>query len=74
MRDNHVAVGCRVEGCHGPFGTNPNEKRRVRTKASGTVIRAAERHTLVVVLDYDGGEKKLHQVHSRLLTIASVSQ
>ena len=59
MRDNHIAVGCREEGCHGPLGPNPNPsvKRRVRTRAIGTVIRAAEQHKWVVVFNFDGGEK-----------------
>lgn len=31
VRDNHIAVGCRVEGVHRPLGPNPNPivKRRV---------------------------------------------
>ena len=57
MRDNHIAVGCRMEGLHGTLGPNPNPsaKCRVHTRAIGTVIQAAEQHKWVVVFDLDGG-------------------
>jgi len=59
VRSNHVYVGCRVEGCHGPLVQNPNPsiKRRVRSKVVGTVMRAAELHSWEVVFDYDGKAK-----------------
>jgi hypothetical protein len=59
VRSNHVCVGYRVEGCHGPLVQNPNPsiKRRVRSKVVGTVMRAAELHKWEVVFDYDGKAK-----------------
>ena len=56
MRVNSIiSVGCRVEGSYGPLvaNSNPSIKRRVRSRAIGTVIRASDRHKWEVKFDYD---------------------
>ena len=63
-----IGTGSRVEGSHGPLITNPNAsiKRRVRSKAVGTVVKAAGPHKWDVVFDFDA---KVKTVRSRSLTI-----
>ena len=63
-----IGTGSRVEGSHGPLITNPNAsiKRRVRSKAVGTVVKAAGPHKWDVVFDFDA---KVKTVSSRSLTI-----
>ena len=63
-----IGAGSRVEGSHGPLITNPNAsiKRRIRSKAIGTVVKAAGPHKWEVIFDYDA---KVKTVSSRSLTI-----
>ena len=44
---SRIFTGCRVEGSFGPLVTNlnPNIKRRILSKAIGTVLQAAGAHT-----------------------------
>ena len=62
-----IGAGSRVEGSHGPLITNPNAsiKRRIRSKAIGTVVRAAGPHKWEVIFDYDA---KVKTVSSRSLS------
>ena len=48
-------VGCRVEGSFGPLIPNPNlkQKRRIKEKAHGTVIRAVDQRRWEIVADID---------------------
>ena len=61
-------IGSRVEDSYGPLVINPdaNKKRRIRSKAVGTVIRDAETHKWDVVFDFDG---KTKTVSSRSLSV-----
>ena len=63
-----IGAGSRVEGSYGPLITNPNAsiKRRIRSKAIGTVIKAAGPHKWEVVFDFDA---KVKTVSSRSLTV-----
>ena len=63
-----IGAGSRVEDSHGPLITNPNEniKRRMRSKAIVTVVKAAGPHKWEVIFDYDA---KVKTVSSRSLTI-----
>ena len=63
-----IGAGSRVEGSHGPLITNPNAsiKRRIRSKAIGTVVKAAGPHKWEVIFDYDA---KVKTVSSISLTI-----
>ena len=58
---SHIFVGCRVEGAFGPLIPNPNpkQKRRIREKAYGTVIRAVDQRRWEIVADIDGEIKIL---------------
>ena len=63
-----ISVGCRVEGGHGPLISNPDPaiKRRVRSRAVGTVLRSVEQRKWEVVFDFDA---KVKTVSSSSLTI-----
>ena len=63
-----IGAGSRVEGSHGPLITNPNAsiKRRIRSKAIGTVVKAAGPHKWEVIFDYDA---KVKTISLRSLTI-----
>ena len=63
-----ISVGCRVEGGHGPLipNTDPAIKRRVRSRAVGTVLRSVEQRKWEVVFDFDS---KVKTVSSSSLTI-----
>ena len=65
-----IGAGSRVEGSHGPLITNPNAsiKQRIRSKAIGTVVRAAGPHKWEVIFDYDA---KVKTVSSRSLSIVA---
>ena len=54
-----ILVGCRVEGSYGPLvaNNNPNIKRRVCSRAIGTVIKASDRHKWEVKFDYNNSLK-----------------
>lgn len=55
---NRIAVGSRVVGKHGPLIPNPSGgKRRIRSTAYGTVIRATEKGEWDVRFDLDGRRK-----------------
>ena len=69
MRVNSIiSVGCRVEGSYGPLvaNSNPTIKQRVRSRAVGTVISAADRHKWQVRFDYSN---EIRTVPSNGLTI-----
>ena len=65
---NHIKVGSRVEGSHGPLKANPNPnvKRRVRSKVVGTIIKAKGQHKWDVQFDFDG---KIKECSSKSLKI-----
>ena len=65
---SRIAIGSRVEGSYGPLVTNldASKKRRIRSKAVGAVIRAAETHKWDVVFDFD---RKTKRVSSRSLSV-----
>ena len=61
-------LGCRVEGSHGPLVANPNPniKRRVHSRAVGTVVKARNQHKWEVLFDYNS---KVNLCNSKSLTI-----
>ena len=61
-------LGCRVEGSHGPLVANPNPsiKRRVHSRAVGTVVKARDQHKWEVLFDYNS---KVKVCNSKSLTI-----
>ena len=68
---SRIFNGCRVEGSFGLLVTNPNPnvKRRIRSKANGTVLGAAGAHTWDITFDFDGN---LKTVNSRSLVVVPV--
>ena len=65
---NNIKVGLCVEGSHGPLkpDLNPNGKRRVRSKVSGTIIKAKGKHKWDIQFDFDG---KIKECSSKSLKI-----
>ena len=57
-----IFIGCRIEGIFGPLVVNPNPKikRRIRSKAIRTVLRATSAHTWDVAFDFDGNLKTVN--------------
>ena len=70
-RSKQIFVGCRVEGSHGPLVANPDPKikRRVHSKAVGTVVKANEQHKWEVLFDYNG---KIKVCNSSSLSIVPI--
>lgn len=68
VKSTLISVGTRVEGSFGPLVANPNPniKRRVRMRVTGTVMNAVGQHNWSVLFDFDG---KTQEVHSRSLKI-----
>ena len=66
-----IGTGSRVKGSHGHLIMNPNAsiKRQIRSKAIGTVVKAAGPHKWEVIFDYDA---KVKTVSSRSLTIVEI--
>ena len=66
-KSNRIHVGCRVQGPYGPLLPNPNgNKRRVRFRSYGTVLRAIDQQKWEVMYDFDGARKP---ASSKQLTI-----
>ena len=63
-----ISVGCPVEGGHGSLisNANPAIKRRIRSRAVGTVLRSVDQRKWKVVFDFDA---KVKTVSSSSLTI-----
>ena len=60
VRANLIQVGSRVEGPHGDLVANPNgNKRRVRRRVIGTVLRPSGQHKWFVLFDFDRKEREV---------------
>jgi len=68
VRTINIFIRCCVEECYSPLQATPNLeiKRRVCSRAFGTVVRAVEHHTYEVKFEYD---IKMRSVPSNSLMI-----